>query len=117
MQQGFIQILSQQTRGLWERVSAGVALAWALGRLLRGATQAGPERGKTNGLNLQQNCCASAKQPAKGSAGLVTHFFQSCAALLKSFYWPRAQRNQSAASLPPASELYATKPSISLADC
>lgn len=35
----------------------------------------------------------------KGKCKFSNRFFQSCAALLKSFYWPCAQRNQSTPSL------------------
>lgn len=66
---------------------------------LWGATRAGPGRETANAMNSQQNRFAWAKQPAKGSASLGTNFFQSCAALFKSFYWSCAQGNQNAPSL------------------
>lgn len=57
MQPGFIQILSQQTRRLRERVSAGVGLAWASRRGAARCHTGRARKGKKppRGVNSQQN--------------------------------------------------------------
>lgn len=95
----FIQILSQQTWRLRERVSTGMGLVrasrWGVARCHAG--RAKKRKNKWRELTAESLCMSQAA--CKGKCKFSNQFFQSCAALLKSFYWPCAQRNQSTPSL------------------